>query len=122
MSPFLEAILAAGQGHASANEDGWLCREFRFTAEFPGFAGHFPDKPVLPALAQLLCGASVAAMLPGRTLEPTGVRNARFLAPVQPGERILVCARQIDPAAVEVRAAMEGRTASTFILEYPSRS
>lgn len=61
------------------------------------FRGHFPDAPVMPgvliieALAQT---AAVAVLFPeenrGKTVLLAGVKNARFLKPVLPGDTLFL--------------------------------
>jgi 3-hydroxymyristoyl/3-hydroxydecanoyl-(acyl carrier protein) dehydratase len=53
--------------------------------DWPGFAGHFPGDPVLPA-AELLEQALHCAADAGH--RATGIRKARFLHPVRPGDEL----------------------------------
>lgn len=70
--------LVAGSGECEA--------AFLFPPSFPGFAGHFPGKPVLPGIAQIMavvhvCGLSAPAAM-------RFIKTCKFLRPVFPGERI----------------------------------
>lgn len=62
---------------------------FCFASDFVGFAGHFPQKPVLPAAVQiamirLLWHKSVGA------IDALEVLSAKYMSPILPNERILV--------------------------------
>jgi 3-hydroxymyristoyl/3-hydroxydecanoyl-(acyl carrier protein) dehydratase len=67
-------------------------RRYRLEADFIAFQGHFPGRPVLPALAQVLFAQNLAARLTGRALAPAAVSQAKFLAPVGPGGLLSVYA------------------------------
>jgi len=59
-------------------------------AEFPGFAGHFPEAPVLPAVMQLLAVRLLAEALVDNRLAPVRVERLKFKGMVSPTEVILV--------------------------------
>ena len=66
----------------TTSDRGSLC----FDASFPGFAGHFPEQPVVPAAvlwqaAQLLAEKSV-----GARLRPVRLIRARFFRALVPGD------------------------------------
>ncbi|MGH9465017.1 MAG: hypothetical protein ACRD0X_05185, partial [Thermoanaerobaculia bacterium] len=52
------------------------------------FAGHFPGRPVLPAVAQLGIVQLALASLPGRQMSIVVVERLRCARPVLPGERL----------------------------------
>jgi 3-hydroxyacyl-[acyl-carrier-protein] dehydratase len=56
--------------------------------DFPGFAGHFPGQPVLPAVLQLLAVRLLAESAVGAPLSPVGVERLKFKGMVAPGETI----------------------------------
>jgi 3-hydroxyacyl-[acyl-carrier-protein] dehydratase len=118
MSEFSEAILSAGRGDTSVNKDGWFRRDFVFTEDFPGFSGHFPGRPVLPGIAQMVAGASLAAAWRGQMPEIHNVKNAKFLAPIHPGMTVTILARPLGQDAAEARVLLEDQTAATFILGF----
>ena len=59
-------------------------------AEFPGFAGHFPEAPVLPAVMQLLAVRLLAEALVDIGLAPFRVERLKFKGMVSPTEVIRV--------------------------------
>lgn len=119
MNALRRAIAASAAGPAAAAGSG-AARGYRFAPGFPGFSGHFPGDPVLPAIVQMMAVATLAGEQAGRPLRLAAVRAAKFLAPIRPGDEVLVRyesrteggARLYD-AAVTVA----GRPAATFLLE-----
>lgn len=65
-------------------------REHRFPADHPAAPGHFPGNPIIPGavlLGEVL--RSVETTL-GVRASPCNIRSAKFLAPVRPGDRVLI--------------------------------
>jgi len=98
MSTIRQGVLAARRGPAEILPEGGIQQHFSFGPEFIGFAGHFPNEPILPAVVQIQMGVLLA-----ETLQPSGVdavlvlesvRKAKFVRKLLPGERILACCRQ----------------------------
>lgn len=57
----------------------------RIAADHPAFAGHFPGRPIVPAvvlLAEALAAIEEATAEPARTWS---LASAKFLVPVEPG-------------------------------------
>jgi len=62
-------------------------------ADHPAFAGHFPGAPVLPGafvLALVMQAASEHPALASRLGDTPQVQQVKFLAPVGPGQRLVV--------------------------------
>lgn len=61
----------------------------RATLQFKGsevfFDGHFPERPVLPAVVQVAVAMFVADRVAGRALQLVEVTRATFLNPTGPG-------------------------------------
>ncbi len=74
-------------------KEGELCAAFCFSSDFPGFAGHFPDQPVLPAVVQLAAVRFLAAEHLGRPLQPVSVSRTKFKAMIGPDDEMRVRAR-----------------------------
>ncbi|MYL84803.1 hypothetical protein GTA51_16945 [Desulfovibrio aerotolerans] len=118
MSELNKAILAASRGDARMERDGWVCREFVFREDFPGFDGHFPNYPVLPAIIQMMAGASLTASWLGRIPEVCQVKNAKFMAPIHPNAVVHIHARAQGLETAEIRVLLGDRLAATFTLGF----
>ena len=57
-------------------------------ADFPGFAGHFPDQPILPAVLQLLAVRLLAESLLETPLTPVNGDRLKFKGMVGPDELV----------------------------------
>ncbi|NTV15347.1 MAG: beta-hydroxyacyl-ACP dehydratase [Desulfobulbaceae bacterium] len=66
---------------------------------FPGFVGHFPGAPVLPAVLQVLAVRLLAEAILGSGLAPLGVERLKFKGMVHPGEVVRVSLVLKDRAA-----------------------
>lgn len=73
-------------------------------ADFPGFAGHFPDQPVLPAVLQLLAVRLLAEALLETPLAPVNADRLKFKGMVGPDETVnlrVTLREQTGPLKVE---------------------
>lgn len=61
---------------------------FVFSDSFPGFDGHFPGQPVLPAIIQLAAVRYLAECGLGQSVQPGGYRRTKFRGIIQPNEEI----------------------------------
>lgn len=84
--------------HAQVAADGLAIRGFQhFAPDEPWFAGHFPDAPIVPGVLLVEFVAQTANLLVGHRRDGearchlVGVRNARFLQPVLPGQALEAC-------------------------------
>ena len=116
MSELWEAIARSATGDAATDADGGVQRTFVFTEEFPGFMGHFPGHPVLPAMIQMMAAAGIWSHGPGGARKVRGALRARFLMPITPGMTVTVHARPLGPDAAEIRVMAEERLTATFTL------
>lgn len=105
------AIAAAGTELRREAEGG--ARIFCLPADFPGFAGHFPGFPVLPAVLQVLAAQVLVEELRGRPLRLAKLERAKFLRPVRPGERLQVACR-LRKGNWEARLEVQGEPAASF--------
>ncbi|MFP4169378.1 MAG: hypothetical protein ACLFSY_11135 [Desulfonatronovibrionaceae bacterium] len=83
-SKISEQIKKSVLSPATRQEEGWR-GVFRFTPDFIGFAGHFPDRPVLPAVVQFAIATDVLGQIRGEGFEPMRVHRAKFSAVLGPG-------------------------------------
>ena len=61
---------------------------FCFPPSFQGFAGHFPNMPVVPAIIQMAAIRHLAEMALEKRLFPTGYGRTRFRGIISPDEKI----------------------------------
>ena len=117
MSALKQAIRRAATDQARQENGTWVQR-FHFPQHFVGFAGHFPDMPVLPAIAQLLAAACVMEAALGRGLRVASVSKAKFLAPIRPETdvRVEAAPRESDPLTCAARLYTGGELAASFTL------
>lgn len=62
--------------------------EFRFPADFPGFQGHFPGNPILPAIVQLAMVRFLADWSLGFCTRPTLHQKIKFKGTIRPEEPV----------------------------------
>lgn len=84
----------------------------RLRRDCPFFAGHFPQRPVFPAVGQLALLSALLQGAYGPTLAVVGLPRAKFLSPVAP-ESQLEFALERDPqrpggSSQEVRWRLSG--------------
>jgi len=68
---------------------------FIFDAAFSGFNGHFPGRPILPAIVQLASVRFLAELGFKQSVHPVSYRRAKFRGIIQPDERIGVQLRLV---------------------------
>ena len=80
----------------SKTDDGKLTAHFVFPEDFIGFQGHFPDRPVLPAVCEI---QAVVVTLQARHEKRVRLKEivlAKFFSPVSSGEElVLECQEQM---------------------------
>ena len=84
MNVIKQAILDAAIGEIETPGQGEVMRHFRFTHDFIGFSGHFPEAPILPAFVQIMTAHALYEKLDRNVLELAAVENAKFLIPLGP--------------------------------------
>lgn len=90
MSPLEEGVRSA-IASIEEHQEGGMEVSCVFPEDFIGFTGHFPSRPVLPALAQIILGRIAAEALTGRSATFLGVERAKFVQQITP--RQIVAAR-----------------------------
>ena len=83
-----ESIAAARTDGPSPQPDGTKAFEFRFGADEPVFAGHFPNRPLLPGIFQLEMARMAAEWVLGGPLFIREVGKAKFLHPIVPDQTV----------------------------------
>jgi len=86
--------------------DGGFFWEFRFRADDPTFAGHFPGRPILPGVFQLELARAAAEWTLHCPLAVREVGRAKFTRPILPEEVIRLDLKLSENgSAVQVRAS-----------------
>ncbi len=88
------------------NQDEVFRARITFPASFTGFAGHFPDNPVLPGVC-MVQAVLVMAGLGGRNPILKRIIQAKYFQPVFPGEEITLDYRETkNNGTSELRAGI----------------
>lgn len=102
----------------------WIEAEFSVQPDLPVFAGHFPDRPMLPGVYMIESMAQTADLLLLQTEGNSGllpvlfqVNAMRFYRPVFPGDLLSLCAKLLSDAGnglyeCEVSASVNGKRAA----------
>ena len=80
------SIAAARIDEPKHNTDGTAIFEFRFGADDPVFAGHFPNRPLLPGIFQLEMARVAAESVLNCPLSVREISRAKFQRPILPDE------------------------------------
>ena len=97
------SIAAARISGPIAQANGTMAFEFRFRADDPTFAGHFPGRPLLPGVFQLEIARVAAESVLNRSLAVREISKAKFLRPILPEEIV----------RVDLKLSEEGDTITT---------
>jgi 3-hydroxyacyl-[acyl-carrier-protein] dehydratase len=69
---------------------------FEFPDNFIGFAGHFPDNPVLPGICKIKAGLILLEQFYQAPVEIQEIARAKFFAPVSVGQPLYFQCREIS--------------------------
>jgi hypothetical protein len=83
-----ESIHAARLGDIERTADGLTVLQFRFAADQPVFAGHFPGHPILPGIFQLEMARVAAETVFNGAMRVREITKAKFRRPILPAETI----------------------------------
>jgi 3-hydroxyacyl-[acyl-carrier-protein] dehydratase len=96
------ALLSAGW-----EEDGQtLTAQFRFQEGLEVFRGHFPGKPLLPGAMQIEMVRRALMQVTGRTYYLSRIKKAKFMAPVLPGDLIILTAQTMVGKTLQVKSRL----------------
>lgn len=73
----------------SESGDGELRARFLFPLEFAGFQGHFPERPILPAVCEIQAAIAMLEASTKRRIRLREIVSAKFSTPVTCDEEIL---------------------------------
>lgn len=93
---------------------------FSFLPDFIGFDGHFPGKPILPAMVQLMAGHVACCQAHARTLKVIKIGKAKFVKPVLPNQEIELkglLAEKARTPAYTIQLFHKGEVVSSFQIE-----
>ena len=99
--------------------DGRVVFEFRFGADDPTFAGHFPTRPVLPGVFQLEMARVATECVCKCSLALREISKAKFLRPILPEEIVrldLKLLEQEDTIRVHAQFSVRGQPAGETLL------
>ncbi len=100
-------------------------QQYRFGTNFPGFSGHFPGYPVLPAVLQSLLAQMLAEQIVGRALCFKTLQQAKFTRQVRPDEQLDVtveCRQQQGGYRCQAILTIADERAAQFVLFLEERS
>ena len=101
-------------------DDGTLTARFAFPAEFLGFQGHFPGRPILPAVCEIQGAVAMLEAWENRRVELQEIVLAKFSAPVTCEEQLVyecsVTRETRGGAMVRATVAKQGGAVAKFTL------
>lgn len=118
-SDLTEAIRAAAVGDIECRADGSVRQHYVFNADFPGFSGHFPERPILPAVIQIMAASLLVEASTGQRLLPAAIERAKFVQTIVPGAVVEISCRRLPGAAAdlwETRIDSDRQAAASFFL------
>jgi 3-hydroxymyristoyl/3-hydroxydecanoyl-(acyl carrier protein) dehydratase len=113
------SIRRAQSGQPQIASDGSARLEFCFPYDDPTFAGHFPHRPLLPGVFQLVIVRVAAEAVLKQPLIVREVVKAKFLRPIIPTETVRVELKLTGkPDTIQARASFSvtGQPAGEAIL------
>jgi len=104
MNRMRQEIAAAAVSPIRKNDAGGE-QDYSFPLDFSGFSGHFPERPVFPAVLQLLVAQQLAEQLLERSLTGLVVDRAKFLSQLLPEKRVTATVNfKSKPGLLQVNA------------------
>jgi 3-hydroxymyristoyl/3-hydroxydecanoyl-(acyl carrier protein) dehydratase len=113
------SITAAQIGEPQKNADGTNVFEFRFGSDDSVFAGHFPNRPLLPGVFQLEMARVAAESVLDCPLAVREISKAKFQRPILPDETVRLELKLSETSgAIQTRASfsVKGQAAGETIL------
>ncbi len=113
------AIRTAAIRGIECTADGSLLQRYLFSPDFPGFSGHFPGRPILPAVVQIMAASLLVEAATGRNLSATAIERAKFVQTIVPGAVVEITCRRVTRVDVdtwEIRIDSDRQAAASFLL------
>ena len=124
MSPLARQIREC-MSELEVAENGILTARFVFPADFLGFQGHFPDRPVLPAVCEIQAALAMLEASKKTEVELREIKLAKFSTPVTCDEEVVyACSMAMesqDGAVVKATLAKDGKSVARFKLRVAFR-
>ena len=120
MNNIMQGIAAASLGTVTTDDAGTLEGRYCFPDSFAGFAGHFPEHPILPAIVEILLVVSLVGTETGIRQRLVAVEDAKFLNPVLPNQEIQVRCRPRtirEKLYYDAQVTVGSTTTATLLLE-----
>ncbi len=95
-------------------------QSFCFEDDFLGFAGHFPDYPILPAVLQILLAQMVVEQVQGQRLMLLSAERAKFSRQLRPKDQIdveVIIGENQGDLHCKCQLRCEGTVAASFTLQ-----
>ncbi|MDB5804359.1 MAG: hypothetical protein JWN73_1681 [Betaproteobacteria bacterium] len=84
--------------------------EKTYPADLPPTRGHFPGNPIIPGAWLLADALATVAGEFGWALGACTVKNAKFLSPARPGERVQIEYTLGSPDSLKLECTVNGST------------
>ena len=119
MSRLVKEIVQSMSGLSGSPGDELEAR-FRFPAGFIGFQGHFPGRPILPAVCKIQAAIAMLEAAFKREVRLSEIVSAKFVSPVTCDEEVLVrCVVMLEEGGcgvVKATVARNGESVAKFKL------
>jgi 3-hydroxyacyl-[acyl-carrier-protein] dehydratase len=118
-SDLSEAIRGSAIGDIERRVDGTVRQRYVFGPDFPGFSGHFPGRPILPAVLQIMAANQLVEAATGQRLLSAAIERAKFVQTIVPGAVVEITCRPLpgaSPDLWEVRIDADRQAAASFNL------
>jgi len=92
-----------------------IAAECMFPATFPGFQGHFPNKPLLPGIIQLASVRIIVEQATGTNLTAKSYTGTKFKLPIEPGQQVAIHI-SIEPSPHAIQGKFKIRSTAKKII------
>jgi 3-hydroxyacyl-[acyl-carrier-protein] dehydratase len=121
MNKLIDAVRRSAVGSSQTDGPGKITGRYCFAGDFPGFSGHFPGYPILPAVVQLIAAQCLIEEQKGHPLSLSSVQNAKFLQEIRPGHEIVIqctdCQVKGSPGS-RIEIHLDAKIAASFFMTF----
>ncbi len=97
-------------------DDKCFSKSFYVSQSFLGFEGHFPNKPVLPAVVQVIMAQMAINEATGQNIDLQEITQAKFSFPIEPENTITCTIKQKDNSFWDCSIIVLEKVAAKFSL------